>query len=348
MMMNYYRMLWSEEEYNKIYQIDFVSQNDIAEQLAEEISRHGCRYYKLPSRKKQTFSHYKELRRVVRQGHYDIVHLNCNSATGAFDLLTIGNLVKKRIAHVHNSSTQYPVLHRIMKPIFNCLYTDAVACSQIAGDWIFNKDFVVLNNAIDMDRFQFNEEIRRKMRVKYGIADADYVVGHVGKMFTDQKNQEYLISIFPEIKKAIPQAVLFFVGDGKYMETHKKEAADTGLEKDIIFAGFHSNINEYMQMFDVFCFPSRYEGLSLAAVEAQASGLCVVMSDRISKETAVTSNASFVGIEKENSSDWVKEILKYKSNDLNRVKRCETARKEMEMKGYDIHKELNKLIEIYE
>ena len=60
-MMNYYRMLWSEEEYNKIYQIDFVSQNDIAEQLAEEISRHGCRYYKLPSRKKQTFSHYKEL-----------------------------------------------------------------------------------------------------------------------------------------------------------------------------------------------------------------------------------------------------------------------------------------------
>jgi glycosyltransferase involved in cell wall biosynthesis len=186
------------------------------------------------------------------------------------------------------------------------------------------------------------------MREKYEITEKDFVIGHVGKMLTDQKNQEYLISIFPEIKKIIPEAKLFFVGDGKHMESHRKKAIETGLEDDIIFAGFHSNINEYLQLFDIFCFPSRYEGLSVAAIEAQASGLCVVMSNRISMETAVTSNTTFVGIEKENSMNWIEAISKYKNDATGRGQRCETARREIKDKGYDIHCEMDRLLELYE
>ena len=347
-MMNYYRALWNNEKYDGKYKIDFCSQNAIDNRLSMEIKAHGCKYYQLPSRKKHTIGHYAALRKIVKNGNYNIVHLNCNSATGAFDLMTIGKYAPKRIAHIHNSNTQYPFIHKVMKSNFNRLYTDAVACSQLAGDWIFTRPFTVLNNAVDVDKFQYSESKRKEMKKQFGLTDGDYVIGHVGKMFSDQKNQEYLISILPAIKKKIPEAKLFFVGDGQYMETHKKEAKESGHEMDIIFAGFHSNTYDYMQLFDVFCFPSRYEGLGMVAVEAQASGLCVVMSDLIPREAAVTSNTTFVGITKEAENDWVDAIMKYKNDGMPRTGRCAKAKEEIGISGYDINKELDKLINIYE
>lgn len=348
-MMNYYRMLWKVPEYVDKYHIDFCSQTACPDDaLLTEIKAHGCKYHALPSRKKTPLKHLLALRGLVKEENYDIVHLNCNSATSTLDLLAIGNCAKRRITHVHTTQSQYPVVHKLLKPLFNRLYTDAIACTEDAGEWLYTRPYTVLNNAIDLDKFAYNESVRNQLRQEYGITDDDFVIGHVGKMYSTQKNQEYLISIFPEIQKKIPNAKLVLVGGGTRLEEYQCKAREMNLEDRIIFTGFHSNINDYVQMFDVFCFPSRFEGLGMAAVEAQASGLPAILSDQIPSDAAMTSNTTICGIDSENAKDWVSAILKYKTEEMPRSIRCEKAQSEITARGYNIANQLNELIKIYE
>lgn len=348
-MMNYYRCLWEKKKCENDMEICFMSQNKLSENLKNEISMHGSKYFKLPSRKSNPIGHYREMHNILEKNSFDVLHLNCNSATGAFDLLVAKKYVPNRIVHIHNSSTQYPLVHKLMLPIFRKSYTKAVAVSKTAGDWIFGEfPFSILNNAIDTRKFEYNQIERLNMRRKYNISDDTYLIGHVGKMHTDQKNQEFLIQIFPEIKKNISNAKLLFVGDGKNLTGHKQLASLLGCETDVIFAGFQTNINEYMQMFDLFCFPSRFEGLGMVTIEAQAAGLQCIVSASVPEEVAVTDKVKFIGIEEKDKKSWVKEIVTCRANTTQRENTKEIIHEQIKKNGFDIEVECEKLLDLYE
>lgn len=275
-MMNYWRSMDKTG-----LSFDFASSNAIDDLLLKEISKEGCHYFQLPLRK-HVVIYYRALR-VLCKG-YDIVHVHANSATSVIELLAAKKAgVPKRIHHNHTSKTQHPYINKILFPLFKRSYTDAVACSDAAGEWLFGKNnFIVLPNAIDIDKFMYNSQSRKLIRDEFGISESEFVVGHIGK-FMDAKNHEFLIRVFSIYHTKNPKSRLMLVGDGEWRPRIERWVSESGCSDAIILAGLRSDIPSIVQAFDVFVFPSIYEGLPLTVLEAQASGLPCIISSNVTR-----------------------------------------------------------------
>ena len=160
--MNYYRNI----DKKKI-QFDFVICEKIHESVSDEIKKLGGNIYILPSRKKRLFKYIKSLKSLVKENNYKVVHVHGNSGTLYFDIHALKQVgVPVRIAHSHNSTCTYKIIHRLLKKPLSRETTHPIACSKLAGDWLFTKDYTVLNNGIDIEKFKFNNEVRDKYRRK--------------------------------------------------------------------------------------------------------------------------------------------------------------------------------------
>ena len=174
---------------------------------------------------------------------------------------------------------------------------------------MFNTDkFTVLKNPIDTELYTYNKEKSEKIRKKLGINNK-FVIGHVGS-FTYQKNHEFIINIFKELKQLEPRSILMLIGDGELKDKTFSKVKELNLEKDVLILGTRRDIYDLMQAMDVFLFPSRYEGLGIVLIEAQASGLRCVISDKIPNDGIISSNVDVISLEK-NEIYWAKKIIQY-------------------------------------
>ena len=143
--MNYIRNI----EKNSI-SFDFCSFNEPNGELLSEITEYGYNYYKLPDRRKKIIQYCQQLYILLKKNRYNIIHIHGNSSTMVFELLVAKIAkVEKRIVHGHAKSTNYPLANKILSPLFNSLYTDAIAVSNESGKWLYKKRFTVINNAIE-------------------------------------------------------------------------------------------------------------------------------------------------------------------------------------------------------
>lgn len=337
-MLNYYRSM-----NRKNFQIDFASTNEIDEELKTEFHFCNTKYYNLGKRK-NILRYIYNLMNVVRKEKYDIVHVNGNSSTMVLELLASkAGGVKRIIAHGHAARSSYPIIHKLLHPVFCCLYTDAIAVSKKTGDWLFKDEYHILNNAIDTEKYSFNQELRKKIREEYNIQDK-FVIGNVGKLNQD-KNHIFLIQLFCEIKKEKDNAMLLLVGGGALEDELRRKVEDFGISDSVIFTGMLNDTSGVLQAMDVFVFPSKFEGFGMALVEAQAAGLMCVSSDSVPLETKVSKSVYYLSLN-ENKTNWIEKIIN--SNSLNRTKISEENCKSIAMAGYDIHCEAEKLRKIYE
>lgn len=306
-------------------QIDYLLLDDgVHYDLEDTLKEMGSEVYKLKgiwlSKPTDYFKYFKAIDNFFK-GHndYKVVHLHSSSKN--FYILKAAKKygIPVRIAHSHNIGFQSKsklqiLIGNLCKPLLKRYATDYFACSEIAGEWLFGKKAVrnnrvkVIHNAVDLDKYKFNEEKRNELRKKLNIEDK-FVIGHVGR-FTNQKNHTFLIDIFNEIHKERPESVLMLVGTGeKENEIHEK-VDRLGLTKDVLFMGFQNNVNEYMWTMDVFVFPSLYEGLGLVLIEAQAAGLnCYTSENVVPKEAKVSKLLQYIPLNKY-SKYWASEILK--------------------------------------
>lgn len=308
-MLNYYRVMDKTD-----LQIDFASVNELDADLKDELIQCNSQYYNLGSRKSNIFLYVKNLCKVLKDNNYHVIHVNGNSSTMLIELLiALKYKIKKRIAHVHTTKSDYPLIHNILKPIFKKSYTDAIAVSDLAGKWLFDEHFQVLNNAIDVQHYSYNELVRSQFSKK--------------------------------IKERITNSVLLIVGGGSLEESLRLEAKKLEIEESVIFLGMQNDTSESLQAMDVFVFPSKFEGLGMALIEAQASGLPCVVSNRVPKEANVTENVIYLELEN-NMEKWIENIC---TIDIDGRKfRAEKAEKVIATNGYDIKHEANKLKDIYE
>lgn len=258
--------------------------------------------------------------------------------------------VPVRIAHSHSTTNKKEkkknLMKQVLRPFSKVFATDYMCCSELAGRWLFgNKEYdkgnvYLLNNAIDLDKFKYNDSLRKKKRKEFGIKDNTLVIGHIGR-FVAQKNHDFLIDIFNEIHKKNNNSILLLAGQGPLMEDIKNKVKELNLDDNVKFLGQRNDANELYQAFDVFLLPSLYEGLPVVGVEAQAAGLLCYLSDDMTKETKVLDITKFMSLNN-TPEEWADNIL----DDVKKYKRIDTS-KEMTAKNFNIKEEAKKLEEYY-
>lgn len=340
---------------NKIH-VDFLLLDDGKEyELEQTLKELGCTVYKLKGIWVKTpidFIKYNyAVKNFFKEHHdYKVVHMHSSSKNYVVLKYAKKYGIPMRIAHSHNIDfqTKNPLKKLIgnlfKKPLIKYA-TDYFACSKIAGEWLFGKDIVesdkfrVIHNAVDYDKFKFNENIRKNTRKEFGFNDNDIVIGNVGR-FAQQKNHDFLIDIFSECYKINGNYRLLLVGIGELEQEIKNKVSMLGLEKEVIFAGFRKDVNCCMQAMDVFLMPSLHEGLPVVGVEAQASGLtCYMSKDVITPEVKIADNVYFISLNK-SSKDWAEKIITSNNDRANNFNKLNNA-------GYIIESVIKTLEEYY-
>lgn len=343
--MNYYRHI----DRTKI-QFDFICDNDSTNIPYKEIEELGGKVILIPPYQK-VFKYHKGLKKVLKDGNYKIVHSHINtlSVFSLFAAKCAGVSVK--IAHSHSTTNKKEWKKNLMKlalrPFTKLVATDYMACTEHAGRWMFgNKAFdtgkvYILNNAIDLDKFKYNEKLRKKIRKELKISDSTVVIGHIGR-FVTQKNHAQLIDIFNEYHKNNNNSVMMLIGQGPLMDTIKNKVNSLDLDDCVMFLGQKDNANEYYNAMDLFLFPSLYEGLGMVAIEAQVNGLEVLASKQVPFVANILNNMRFISLESDLTiwSNAINNCVKLSSN---REKNLD----DMNERGYNIKKEAKKLEEYY-
>ena len=337
-MMNYYRVLSKSSVH-----IDFASTNEPPLVLLDEIQLNESQYFKLP-RRKDVLSYLFALKKIARG--YDVVHVHGNSSTSILELFAAKLAgVKKRIVHNHNSMTAHPLLNGILHPFFRKCYTHAIACSSLAGNWLFGENnFYVLRNAIAVDRFFFNNDLRNSIRHELNIPSDNVVLGHIGK-FVKAKNHLFLIDVFEKYLDKHPNSTLLLVGDGPYRGEIESEIKKKNLSDKVVLAGLRTDTPALLSAMDCFVFPSLWEGLPLSVLEAQASGLPCYLSLNITKEVGLTPEACFIELEK-STEQWADALNFINVDDRN--EKCRRNKELLTASGYNIVHESQSLLKIYQ
>ena len=243
-----------------------------------------------------------------------------------------------RIAHCHNSKCEHKTLHKILNVIFKRSYTKAVACSDLAGEWIFGKkNYDILPNAIDINKFRYKDCVRNEYRKKLELDSDEIIIGHVGN-FNEQKNHKFIIDIFNSFQKRTKSSLLL-IGTGILIEEVKRQVEELGIQEKVYFLGLRDDVNCWMQAMDVFLFPSKWEGFGMVLIEAQASNLPVIASTEVPTVTRVTNFIRYIDL-KSNVNDWNDAILELHDNE--RFQEIDDRVIE-----YDIDRNIQKVIELY-
>lgn len=218
--------------------------------------------------------------------------------------------------------------------------TECFACGKDAGDWMFEgHPYKILHNAIDPSVYSYSSKKSTYMREQLRV-ERNLVLGHIGR-FEVQKNHTFLLDIFKECVKLVPNIRLLLIGDGSERMTIQEKAKLLGLEEKVIFTGVRSDVADLLQAMDVFVFPSLYEGVPVTVIEAQASGIPCVISDRVPKECIITTGVVTSMKLSDPPCEWAKHIV-----ERSKEKR-ENHLNEVQAAGYDIRIAAKKLENFY-
>ena len=252
--------------------------------------------------------------------------------------------VKTRICHCHSTNHLYTSvinlqLKKVLTRFLPFVATDLFACSEASGRWLYkNKNFSVIHNAIQLEKFEYSPETEKKVREKFGLSDK-IVIGNVGNM-NYPKNHLFMLEVFSEVKKNEEKSALILVGDCPDRESIEKKIHDLQIDDDVFLLGQRNDVCEIIQSFDAFILTSIFEGFPVVLVEAQAAGIPCVVSDTITDEVRITDLVETVSL-KESATRWANSVI-------NQVKRKKTRMNNMIIKnGFDIVQESKKLESFY-
>lgn len=291
MVMNLYRNI----DRNKI-QFDFIKHTESKCAYDDEIKELGGRIYSIPKYKVYNHFQYKKAWNNFFKKHpeYKIIHGHVRS-TATIYLKIAKKYGLYAIAHSHSTSSGKGIKAIIKNMLqFRIRYiTDYfMGCSKEANEWLYGKKIansekcIILHNAIDVEKYTYNEDIRNKLRKELNIKEDEMVVGNIGR-FSYMKNHKFLIDIFEKLCKT-ENCKLLLVGDGELKNDIQNIVKNKHLENKVIFTGVRSDVNEILQAMDIFVMPSIFEGLPVTLIEAQASGVPSLIANTITKEVDIT------------------------------------------------------------
>ncbi len=307
--MNLYRHIDREH-----WQFDFAVFSNEEGAHEAEAKGLGAKIFHITPRSVNWKASQKDLETLFHETNYQIVHAHqdCLSA----DILRRAKEAKVpiRIAHAH--TTQYPVgwrryYYAIAKHQIPCTATHLMACSEAAGRWMFGQRaakkgrIFILNNAVDTKQFAYSAT-RRSLKRKETRLEKHFVLLNVGRL-APVKNQAFLLDMMPFIIAERPECALLIAGTGELEIALKEQCKKLNLEKNVCFLG-EVSVEDYYQAADAMLMPSLFEGVPLAAIEAQIAGLPVFLSSNINPDVMFTPSAHSLPLEA-GPKAWAKQVL---------------------------------------
>lgn len=307
-------------------EIDLVTARLGRSVFTQPLRELGIQFYQLSGSTRRVLQNNKAFRSLLAERHYDVLHLNAYQGLS----LTYLELARKmgvpiRIAHSHNTALRISptkplklLIHNWAKIRYTKQATALWACAEPAAKFLFSekeldkRGYIFIQNGIDTERFKFAPEVRNIMRTELQLEEK-FVIGNVGRLCF-QKNQEFLLEVFREVVNREPGSVLLLIGEGKDKEKLKRKAEQWGLHEKVVFYGATDQIERLYWAMDVFIMPSRFEGLPVTGVEAQASGVPCLFSDAITEECRINGNSRFLSFSAP-AIEWAKMILQIRNSE---------------------------------
>lgn len=309
LIMNLYRNI----DRNKI-QFDFLVSRDGF--FDGEINKLGGKIFKIPYlTDKGQLQYVRNLKSFfMTHREYKIIHSHIDQVSGIILKTAKKCNIPVRISHSHSISNNNGIVAKIYKNYLqkkiNSSATNLFACSKEAANWLFtnrSSEAIIINNGIDIKKFEYSDKKRSKIRKELNIPDGYTIIGHIGA-FRKEKNQSFLVDVFSEYIKYNPKSYLILVGDGNLKDEAWQKVDKMGLSNNIKFLGVRQDTDFIYSAFDIFCFPSIYEGLGIALLEAQVANLPAIASNNIPPIVNVSESIEFLKLDKEIWVDALKKI----------------------------------------
>lgn len=301
-----------------------------------------------PGKSRRTL--FTTVRKFLKENQYDVVHIH----SGSISVLMYVSLaakqvgVSKIIVHSHCAGERTTLKHNLVKalaaPVLMFCPTEYCACSTEAGKFKFTSRIVrekmhLVNNGVDLDAFRYSSIKEQDMRKRLGISKETRVIGHVGR-FSQEKNHSFLLSVYDAFHKRNPDSILLLIGSGELMPDVRVQARKLKLDSSVRFIGNVSNVADYLQVMDAFVLPSKYEGLPIVMVEAQAAGVPVIASDAITKEAVLVDQVQLLSLSA-SMEEWTNAVAR-----AVKISRYDESA-QIFKKGFDIDSVASKILTLY-
>ena len=253
----------------------------------------------------KVLDYFRKCREFYKNQTIDILHVDNPITAFIHNYYAKKNGVPVRIYHNHNSQFSDTWIKSLRNRLLVFLAlknaTHRISCGQLAGEKIFRKQsFQIIPNAIQIEKFKFSAIYREEIRKEFQIPENQKVVGMVG-ILDERKNQSFLI----DIAKELPEITFIFVGEGPNRLILKEKSKDL---RNVIFTGNRNDVYKFYSAFDIFAFPSLFEGFPMVLVEAQCSGLNVIMNETIDTTTQIVDQlCTAMPLEKEKWKKYIED-----------------------------------------
>ena len=324
--------------------MDFVVQTNEQQVYDDELKQIGCKILPVCPYSISKYRFLKDIYVILKRNKkYSIIHTHLNYINVIPLFAAFLAKCPVRISHSHSnyiaSSIKTKILRFFAKSAINYLATDFWACSRLAARWLYGdyENVQIIGNSVDYNKFSFDVNTRNRYRKNLGIPNSHIVWLHVGA-YSRVKNQCFILRVLKDYVSINNNVKLILCGDGDLSDEINTLISQLSLQDYIIQLGTVKNVNDYLQVADIFVFPSLFEGLPFAVIEAQTSGLPVVVSKAIPDEALF---GNFLKCETFNVSEWIKNI--------NKASCCE---RELDVEyfynsGFSLEHESKRLSELY-
>ena len=289
------------------------------EDFVEKLKKSGSQCYTMPRPRMDGYINFvKYVSDIFSKNKYDAIHCHISGfRTIPFKKIAKANGINIFIIHAHSArydSKIDRILHVINKQINYNVATDYFTCSDLASKYIFGKNYLkkrealLMPNGIKKEMFatRLSSEETKNYKQTINISKNQKIIAHIGR-FSKPKNHEFLLKIMQKVKEQHKDFILLFVGDGERFDYIKGLASNMHITDCVVFCGRRSDIPHIMQFADCIVLPSEYEGLPTVAVESQAAGTPIVLSDKITRQCDMGLDlVRFVPIN--SVDDWVRAI----------------------------------------
>lgn len=325
-------------------QFDVITRSYNSNQ-ADEFTALGGRVYVSPAFPKHCIANYYFMKNYFMKHlqEYDALHIHANALMYIIPIILARRFrCKNIIVHSHNTRARMVSLLHFFNRFFLRYVHHNIACGEDAGNWMFGtRDFRVVHNGIELERYLYRQDIAKSKRIELNIAENDFVIGHVGRL-VEQKNHKKIIDVFVEVLKLKGNAKLLLIGSGELEKDVIAYLEKRELLNKVIMLKNRRDVPEILNCMDVFLFPSLYEGLSIALIEAQAVGLNCVVSDTVDNQSIINRNVVALPLY-EADEIWAQKIVELAKN----YHREKAAFSNIRKNCFDISSTVKSMLEIY-